>query len=104
VRKYLRRRRIHQVPIGAMNDSRTESLPATGNRADIRVALAHNSGHVKNLVTDGHLRPCADSPRISVSNMGPNNGLTIFWVFTYKVQNNGHPVRNATVDDILFRE
>ena len=65
------------------------------NRADIRVTLARSMGHMQNLLTDGHLRPCAD--------VVPNNGLTSFRVFSYEVQNNGNPVRNATADDILFR-
>ena len=70
-----------------------------------QVALARYLSHLQNLMTDGHLYSTRVwlHPEMSVENMGPNNGLAIFRVFSYEVQNNGHPVRNATVDDILFR-
>jgi hypothetical protein len=35
--------------------------------------------------------------------MGPINGFAIFAYVAYLIQSGEHPVRNATVDDILFK-
>jgi len=36
-------------------------------------------------------------------NMGPNNGSTFFWKFSYGIQNKGHWGRSTSADDIHFR-